>query len=90
METQEAYQAYLINANAQADYMNTLLWLLFIFTVLAPITAFVIYLVYKLATIRKCPLCSSKRTVTGVLSINEDNRTITKPVTICLSCGHEF
>jgi hypothetical protein len=52
MKTEEAYQQYLITANNEADFMNTILWLLFIIF-MAPVLCFVGFLIYDLLTRRK-------------------------------------
>lgn len=46
METQQAYQAYLIQAQQNADFMNTILWLLFTIFVIAPLLTFFAYIIF--------------------------------------------
>lgn len=90
MKTQEAYQLYLVQAQQNADYQNTILWILFTMLVIAPILLVIIYIPIVFFTRPKCPNCGSRRR-SSVVNITKGGGIITTEGFIyCRRCKQQF
>lgn len=89
METQIAYEQYLINAQNENNFMLTILWLLFISFVIAPIVLALIGVPVMFLRQPRCPDCGSRRLKTVMKKIPFHNTTTLESFTVCASCEHE-
>ena len=90
MNTQTAYHEYLVTAQQNADYMNTLLWIFFVFVVIAPLLLVLIYIPVAIFSQPKCPNCGSRKAGLGFQVTKAGDTTTSKRVHICTKCKTEF
>jgi hypothetical protein len=90
METRTVYQEYLVMAQQNADYMNTLLWIFFVLVIIAPTILAIIVVIVGLISRPKCPNCGYYKTRAGFKTVKNADTTISEALHICERCKTQF
>lgn len=89
MKTQEAYNQYLVNAQNEANFTETVIWALFIVLVVVPLVALCICIPFVIYNQPRCPSCGSRRLRDGFTTTKKDGLAVMEPVIVCKRCHRE-
>lgn len=86
MNTHDAYQIYRAQAQNNANYQSTILWILFTILVLAPLLVGFAYVIVGVLTIKRCPKCHKTKILDGIQTKKNGDSNIAQPIKICANC----
>ena len=89
MKTEQAYLLYQSQAQQNANFENTLLWIFFVLFVIAPIMLILIYIPVAIYRQPKCPNCGGRRMKAAFRVEKRGDVTTSTRISVCRNCGHE-